>query len=205
MEGKSLSFLAKPMFWGVFALLILVVGGGFYLIERGYKVEGKEIHVNSQGGERVVVNVADGFQVHVSKEWDASIGISEFMRMRIDLAGESQPDTPSDLVDGAIFRVYVDINTGGLSLEDWVIKKNFKELTTLNFQNLKSYKEETKLLEEDEKTFDLIEVDDSKVISIFLQPENNKIYELQCLSRGLDYLKLIIECENVMKTFAFTN
>ncbi|MCK4918924.1 MAG: hypothetical protein KAS01_00905 [Candidatus Pacebacteria bacterium] len=150
-----------------------------------------------EDGKKLVKNVKEGFSVVVPEGWQAQHGNSNEFKLSVSKAGSLQPDIPTELIDGLIFRIFDFQNKDKMDLEDWADNEKIMDYEKETIRNINFIKTESKMYEEAEDSFDLVPIENSIAVSYFFS-KDEKIYEISCVSIGVNYMLYNKECENIV-------
>lgn len=193
MGEKTNSKSNKWIWYLVLLCIIIPVGIFFYLnwndtddLDRLSPIVVEDLG----NGKKLVKNTKVGFEVVVGEEWAIKKDEDGFSAI---LPGKDQIDN-TELFDSSEFRVF-EYEKNNLEIEEWLKTKKIKNY--LYDEKNNTYYTENKIKEESVDSFDLVEKENSLLISYFIE-KDLFIVEAQCIGLGDNFEKKARDCVSKM-------
>jgi hypothetical protein len=192
-------------------LLTIAVGsavfiGGFFYYDNRDLVESNlndSLRVTELKDKKVLVeNTKESVEITLNPGWMPAIGTDDRLILRADKM-QSEEIIVEDPV-GVSLLVYSFAKAESLTLDRWILENNIMGTERVaDINGSTSFRKSSKLLTEAENSFEKIQVEDSSIVTYFID-DNSRIIEVQCVSRGNDYRSLALDCESIVNTFRVT-
>ena len=203
----------------VIFVLILGVGGFFYLWQGQMAQKSKEIEKKEEVTEekiietfgdivvketpegKIVENKKESISMKVPEGWEVNTHTSEDVVLQIRKFGPNQT-LDTELQDGMVLNLYIQDNPERLNIKEFALKNweySPEELISLKINGKGVIKTIEKVIYGlDEYDENPVYLEDSELVDLSFT-KDDKTYTLSCSSAGPNYKDYTKECEDVMK------
>lgn len=198
----------KPLYKLLLTIAVgfIVFVGGFFVYNNLSTVKSNLnnfVRVTELKDKKVLVeNTKESIEITLNPGWTPALGTDERLILRADKI-QSEGAIVEDPVGVSLF-VYSFVKAESLTLDRWIVENNIVGAERVaDIDGSTSFRKSSKLLMEAEDSFEKIQVEDSSIITYFID-DSSRVIEVQCISRGNDYIRLALDCESMVGTFRVT-